>query len=782
MDAEKDKPLPEKSPNFASTDNTKTENDDNNDNNNSSNEIHLEKPNVDQDLPQNDGVNSPSPPKPPSDADPNPQIADAVKPDIKDEEKPAEIADALKSDIKEEKEPATITDAIESGIKEEEEPAKITDAVESGIKEEKDPAEIAEAVESEIKEEEQPAEINLEECPPSPLDLNKLSEEIDQYICTLSTSKGDESTPLDVPNFVEQFAIMVEAKIGEYDSSDSPVKWNRLTEEDSVSFLESITRLSSLSKALSEFSSENKYADSINCIGGVLQRAMSYIEEEFKSLLEDYKIQDSDPSNVNDTKPKQSTSASSNPESEQNPPEESVTAEENHFPGYSEEILSDLIRLSKAMMAGGHETECCQVYFIARRNALEESLHKLGFEKHSIDDVQKMQWESLDREIVAWIRTFKQCAVHFSSEQKLSNDVFSDHPSISETLLCSLSQGVMIQLLNFASAVALTKRSSEKLFKFLDTYEALRDILPTIDNLFPEEWMNEVKTEASIIKGRLGEAIISNFAELENSIKAETGKTLVPGGAIHPLTKYTMNYLKYACAYKETLEQVFREHQKIERADSGTGSDFNYSSQAQNVANAVAKQSPFQAQMIKVMDLLDANLEGKSKLYKDHSLSSIFMMNNGRYILQKVRGSNEINILMGDSWCRKRSSDLRQYHKGYQRETWGKLLSCLHPEGLMANGKVVKPVLKERFKSFNAMFDEIHKTQSTWVVCDEQLQSELRVSISNMVIPAYRSFLGRFSQVFTPGRQTEKYVKYQGEDIETYIDELFDGNAGKKKP
>ena len=156
-------------------------------------------------------------------------------------------------------------------------------------------------------------------------------------------------------------------------------------------------------------------------------------------------------------------------------------------------------------------------------------------------------------------------------------------------------------------------------------------------------------------------------------------------------------------------------------------------------------------------------------------------MNNGRYIVQKIKGSAEIHELMGDTWCRRRSSGLRHYHKNYQRETWSKVLQCLSHEGLVtssssSNSKVSKPVLKERFKNFNAMFDEIHKTQSTWVVSDEQLQSELRVSISAVMIPAYRSFLGRFKQHLDPGRQTEKYIKYQPEDIETLIEELFDGN------
>ncbi|KAL3640031.1 hypothetical protein CASFOL_014999 [Castilleja foliolosa] len=649
--------------------------------------------------------------------------------------------------------------------------------------------------------EEDEKEEEEEESSPQPPDLEKLSEEIEQYILTLSTlTKADrkndtnsdsdtESSPSlpDVPNFVEQFAVLVEAKIADYDSTDKPVKWATLTEDDSKSFLEHINRLSSLSDALSQFASDKKYADSLNAVGRVLQRAMSYVEEEFKSLLEDYKINDT--SSSDEKPPKQSPSPTSNQEPEQNPPtSESPAAppvEENNtfFPGYSDQILSDLIRLSKALIAGGHETECCQVYLMARRNALEDSLHKLGFEKYSIDEVQKLQWDSLEREIVSWISTFKQCfSVHFRIEKKTSDSVFSDHISLSESLHCALSQGIIFQLLNFAGAVALTKRAAEKLFKFLDMYEVLRDTVPTIEDLFPEELVNDVKTDASRIKGRLGEAMISIFAELENSIGSDSSKTPVPGGAVHPLTRYTINYLKLACEYKDTLEQVFREHQKIERADSATGSDFNYNNSQAQVPQV--KQSPFQAQMTKAMDLLDANLEGKAKMYKDNALSSIFMMNNGRYILQKVKGSNEIISLMGDSWCRQRSSGLRNYHKVYQRETWGRLLHCLHPDGLTSHGKVMKPVLKERFKSFNTMFDEIHKAQSNWVVSDEQLQSELRVSISNMVIPAYRSFLGRYSQVFTPGRQTEKYVKHQAEEIETLIDELFDGNAapaGRKR-
>ncbi|KAM1033299.1 hypothetical protein TB2_036300 [Malus domestica] len=305
-----------------------------------------------------------------------------------------------------------------------------------------------------------------------------------------------------------------------------------------------------------------------------------------------------------------------------------------------------------------------------------------------------MHWESLEREIVSWVKAFKECTtVYFSGERKF------------------VEAGVMIQLLNFAEGIAISKRSAEKLFKTLDMYEALREVIPKMDNLFPADCVNELKHETSNVRTRLGVAAICIFCDLENSIKAETVRNPVLGGAVHPLTRYTMNYL--------------REHSKIERADSTSRPERGEYEAGEGSGNASDDQSPFYLQLMREMDLLDSNLETKAKLYKDVALSSIFMMNNGRYILQKIKGSAEINSCIGETWYRRRSSDLRQYHKNYQRETWDRLLQCLSHEGLSVNGKVAKPVLKERFKSFNALFDEIHKTQSTWVVSDEQIQSEV---------------------------------------------------------
>ncbi|KAI4319032.1 hypothetical protein MLD38_032682 [Melastoma candidum] len=86
--------------------------------------------------------------------------------------------------------------------------------------------------------------------------------------------------------------------------------------------------------------------------------------------------------------------------------------------------------------------------------------------------------------------------------------------------------------------------------------------------------------------------------------------------------------------------------------------------------------------------------------------------------------------------------------------------------------------LKDRFKNFNACFEEIYRIQTAWKVPDDQLREELRISISEMVIPAYRSFVGRFGSQLESGKNSGKYIKYMPEDLENYLSDLFEGSPG----
>ncbi|CAN7005486.1 hypothetical protein IGI04_009295 [Brassica rapa subsp. trilocularis] len=617
-----------------------------------------------------------------------------------------------------------------------------------------DPGDNADKVNSPLGQEEAPPEI--------PQTIESLSEELDQLLTSLSLhkeehkdvteeEKGEDGNYFQIPQFVGKFLDLFEDKLSKHDTVDPKTTWYQDPEEVS-SLLEAVDRVSKLMELLLNTKSCLDHHESlINHAGSIQQRAMAFFEDEFRVLLEESVIKE--PAVVTEDQ-QDHHNDSQDQDNVNNVPEGGD--EKIEYPGYSEEMVVLLRKIVERMKGAGYGCECKEAYLVGRRNILMRTLkQECEFEKVSIDEVQKMSWGELEREIPIWNKTVKDCSsLFFPGELKLAEKIF---PGDEGSLFNIVTHGLAIQFLGFAEAVAMTRRSTEKLFKILDIYETLRDGFPAIEELFTEELRSELRSEVTSARSRLGETAINIFSDLENSIKSDSSKTPVPGGAVHPLTRYTMNYLKYSCEYKGTLEQVFKSHSKMEEEES--------------------TERAFANQLMRIMDLLDGNMEAKSKLYKDIPLSCIFMMNNGRYIVQKIKGSAEIHEVMGDTWCRKRSSELRTYHKNYQRETWGKLLGFLGHEGLMHNNKIVKPNLKERFKSFNATFDEIHKTQTTWVVNDEQLQSELRVSITAVMIPAYRAFMARFGQYLDPGRQTEKYVKYQPEDIEDLIDQLFEGNT-----
>ncbi|KAK3030955.1 hypothetical protein RJ639_036693 [Escallonia herrerae] len=82
---------------------------------------------------------------------------------------------------------------------------------------------------------------------------------------------------------------------------------------------------------------------------------------------------------------------------------------------------------------------------------------------------------------------------------------------------------------------------------------------------------------------------------------------------------------------------------------------------------------------------------------------------------------------------------VQQAATSYQRGTLEKIVSCLRPEGLNANG-VSKSAIRKRIKTFNSMFEEFYKTQVRWHVPDLQLRQELRLSITQKVISAYSPY------------------------------------------
>ncbi|KAG8379428.1 hypothetical protein BUALT_Bualt07G0087400 [Buddleja alternifolia] len=431
------------------------------------------------------------------------------------------------------------------------------------------------------------------------------------------------------------------------------------------------------------------------------------------------------------------------------------------------EAVNDLREIADRMIRSGYEKECCQVYCSVRRDVLDECMLILGVEKLSIEEVQRIEWRSLDDKMKKWIQAVKVVVRGLlSSEKHLCEDIFAGSDLIKEVCFLETSKGCVMQLLNFGEAIAIGRRSAEKLFRILDMYDALAEVLPDLQALFMDEDAGDmVCSEAKGVLDGLGEAAIGTFVEFENAVQGEASKKPIQNGEIHPLARYVMNYAKLLVDYSNTLNSLL---ENLEVESGQPDRENNDNSEGESM-------SCISQRLLALITSLESNIEEKSRLYEDNAMQYIFLMNNILYMVQKVKDS-ELRKLLGDNWIRKRRGLVRQYATQYLRASWSRALSCLKDEGIGgSSSNASKVALKERFKNFNACFEDIYRIQTAWKVPDPQLREELRISISEKVIPAYRSFMGRFGSHLESGRHAGRYIKYTPEDLENYLLDLFEG-------
>ncbi|XP_027335853.1 exocyst complex component EXO70B1-like [Abrus precatorius] len=574
---------------------------------------------------------------------------------------------------------------------------------------------------------------------------------------------------------LEQKLNSIDRRILCHVSSDQSI-WSNSA--DSASFLAAVDELVAAVEDWSPLASDKEVGACLLRADEMLQQAMFRAEDEFRSLMElGGDLYDLTRNNGGSTRNDDSPFDSDDDEEEENdgggndliPVAKPVSDYDVVIDSLPPGTVNDLREIAKRMVAAGFGKECSHVYGVCRREFLEESMSRLGLQKLSISEVHKMPWQELEDEIERWMKASKVALkILFPSERRLCDRVFSGLSSSSADLsFMEVCRGSAIQLLNFADAVAIGSRSPERLFRVLDVFETMRDLIPEFELLFSDQYCAFLVNEAVTIWKRLGEAIRGIFMELENLISRDPVKAAVPGGGLHPITRYVMNYLRAACRSRQTLELVFQDNEVSLK---------DYPQLEDRLQLQLQPNSSFSIQITWIMDILERNLEAKSKIYKDPALCSVFMMNNGRYIVQKAKDS-ELGTLLGDDWIRKHTGKVRQCHVSYQRSSWNKLLGFLKVENNGSMSMAAKP-MKEKLKLFNHHFEEICRVQSQWLVFDEQLREEIRISLEKILLPAYASFIGRFHNVPELGKHADKYVKFGMEDIEARLNDLFQGSSG----
>ncbi|KAJ0102942.1 hypothetical protein Patl1_05851 [Pistacia atlantica] len=566
-------------------------------------------------------------------------------------------------------------------------------------------------------------------------------------------------------------------------SRQAEAKILRGPHEDLESYLAAIDQLRS---NISFFSGKKSFKSSegvVNNANTLLVKAISKLEDEFKQLLASYS-KPLEPDRLFECLPNSMRPSSGSPGHHGEAHHKSPS--HNHSDNSDLEtatftppalipprILPLLHDLALQMVQAGHQQQLLKIYRDTRSSVLEESLRKLGVERLGKEDVQKMQWEVLEAKIGNWIH-YMRIAVKllFAGERKVCDQIFEGFDSVSDQCFAEVTTSSVLVLLSFGEAIAKSKRSPEKLFVLLDMYEIMRELHSEMLRLMPElpssllielvfkgKACTEIRESAFSLTKRLAQTAQETFGDFEEAVEKDATKTAVLDGTVHPLTSYVINYVKFLFDYQSTLKQLFQE---FENSD-GTGSQ---------LATVT----------MRIMQALQTNLDGKSKQYRDPALTHLFLMNNIHYMVRSVRRS-EAKDLLGDDWVQRHRRIVQQHANQYKRNAWQKILQCLSVQGLTSSGGgssvagdasgnssgVSRQLVKDRLRTFNIQFEELHQKQSQWTVPDTELRESLRLAVAEVLLPAYRSFVKRFGTLVENGKNPQKYIRYSAEDLERML-------------
>lgn len=452
--------------------------------------------------------------------------------------------------------------------------------------------------------------------------------------------------------------------------------------------------------------------------------------------------------------------------------------EESSYSGYhgpSPKEIAHLRSIAQKMNAKGHLDKLVRVYVTERKSFMYAHFRKLWDEKSGICDVRRLEWGVLEAKIMRWIRAVHCCLRGILPfEKQLSNHVFRGigNDAIGESCFFAIVTDYVAELLDFADALSSCRPSPEKLQEILALYRSFSCFRSDINSVFESEAGQTIRVRTDCILSRLGGEVVSPaLSDFEETLLRELCNYPIPGGAIHRSTEYVMGYVtSLVSESKETLTEL------ITSKPSTTIGNLMISDLD---VKELEGRAPLAAHFLWIIIVLHLNLERRSKCYQDSLLANLFMMNNVHYIVQQIRRSAALTEMIGDNYINKLTENVQGSMTNYVSGTWDVLVYCLRHEGL--NGSwgftvgsgVSRKALKLRFKNFNTLFKETHRTQMMWEVPDLELRTKLHQSILDKLIPPYRNFLGKFRSLIDRGKQPGKYIMYSAEQLEAKVLGLF---------
>ncbi|KAG8089333.1 hypothetical protein GUJ93_ZPchr0011g27909 [Zizania palustris] len=383
-------------------------------------------------------------------------------------------------------------------------------------------------------------------------------------------------------------------------------------------------------------------------------------------------------------------------------------------PGQDHDAARLIRVVAEAMMAAGYGKECISTFKERRRAALAATLRRL----HTVVEFHKLNWDQVDDSIQSWLAAARVAfSSLFPAEKELCGSVFAGNESVGDAVMAAIANDQATSLLSVAeNAVARARRAPERLFRVLDVHDLLTEVLPEILSVFGDR--SEVAKRACSVLIKAGEAARGALASLETAIQKEPTKATAGGGAVHPLTRYVMNYLVFLADYEGALDRIWPQ----QKQQAGIGW---------------------------LVQVLLRKIEDKGGSYREAALRHLFMANNTHYVATKVGSSTKLQAILRAHENEYREA-ARRHLDAYVLAAWGKALKAI----AAADG-------------VEAAVVEAVATQERWVAADEEMGDALRAAATAAVVPKFRMFYRRHGAAvrLTPG------------DVNAMIGGLFAGLA-----
>lgn len=433
----------------------------------------------------------------------------------------------------------------------------------------------------------------------------------------------------------------------------------------------------------------------------------------------------------------------------------------------NQDAIIQLLVIADRLRVNGRLDECLHLYKEARGRMVKKSMATLKPEylRHSsMEALRELKWEDVHRFLYAWLQDFTVVVrVLMASERELCNQVFPtlDPPSKRTRLFGEVVlESKFTVFFRFAEEVACTQYRPEALLVgLLDLIKGVENLKDNISKVF--DGCGETLAEFANLHRTLVHNVCKAFWELVKNVESRQSDVPNDGGKDRNAS-FVVNYMGMLLRdYPATMELAFASQHSSKKA--GAIVEATLSSAASSI-----------------MDALEKSLEDRaSKGYNDPILAHVFLMNNYRHVLVRLKECEGLSKCLGEEfkvqWKKKVDHNMRSYLK----KAWEKVMLHLSREGLhMSSGGrgISRDMLRSRLRAFNASFEETYKQQCRWVILDDQLRDSVQLAIIQLLVPAYHSFIQSFGSLLEEGTQPHKrVVKYSGDMLQNTVRDMFEG-------